>query len=257
MTHIQKAKNAKYTSPEAVAELQDSLSKVVDDELIFDLRQSEFFSIMLDESTDRSTEKTLMLYVCYLKQGKSVTRFLSVVELLGGTAEVIFESVKAIFALYKVPFDKCISIATDGASVMTGIRSGVTTRFSEQNPFIIKSHCIAHRLALAASQATNSVNYLKKYQGTINEIYKYYHYSCKHMSELKAMALIFDKAQKKFEEVFGTRWLSFEGAVGALLQNFDILVVLGGYLLKVLWVLFFRTLIFWLVVSCLMKKVVI
>jgi hypothetical protein len=77
------------------------------------------------------------------------------------------------------------------------------------------------------------------------------------MSELKAMALIFDKAQKKFEEVFGTRWLSFEGAVGALLQNFDILVVLGGYLLKVLWVLFFRTLIFWLVVSCLMKKVVI
>jgi hypothetical protein len=43
------------------------------------------------------------------------------------------------------------------------------------------------------------------------------------MSELKAMALIFDKAQKKFEEVFGTRWLSFEGVVGA----------------------FFRTLIFW------------
>jgi hypothetical protein len=62
---------------------------------------------MLDESTDRSTEKTLMLYVCYLKQGKSVTRFLSVVELLGGTAEVIFESVKAIFALYKVPDNIC------------------------------------------------------------------------------------------------------------------------------------------------------
>jgi hypothetical protein len=33
VTHIQKAKHAKYTSPEAVAELQDSLSKVVDDEL--------------------------------------------------------------------------------------------------------------------------------------------------------------------------------------------------------------------------------
>ena len=90
MTNIQKAKNAKYTSPEAVAELQDFLSKVVDDELVSDLRQSEFFSIMLDESTDRSTEKTLMLYVRYLKQGKIVPRFLSIVELLGGTAEVIF-----------------------------------------------------------------------------------------------------------------------------------------------------------------------
>jgi len=40
VTNIQKAKNAKYTSPEAVAELQDFLSKVVDDELVSDLRQS-------------------------------------------------------------------------------------------------------------------------------------------------------------------------------------------------------------------------
>ena len=52
-----------------------------------------------------------------------------------------FESVKAILALYKVLFEKYISIATDGASVMTGIRSGVTTRLGEQNPFIIKSQC--------------------------------------------------------------------------------------------------------------------
>ena len=94
---------------------------------------------------------------------------------------LFFESVKAILALYKVLFEKYISVATDGASVMTGIRSGVTTRLGEQNPFIIKSHCVAHGLALAASQAANSDNYLKKYQDTINEIYKYYHYSSKHV----------------------------------------------------------------------------
>ena len=51
------------------------------------------------------------------------------------------------------------------------------------------------------------------------------------MSELKAMALFFNKAEKRFQEVFGTRWLSFEGVVGALLQNFDILV--GCFLKKV------------------------
>jgi hypothetical protein len=44
------------------------------------------------------------------------------------------------------------------------------------------------------------------------------------MSELKDMVLFFDKAEKRFQEVFGTRWLSFEGVVGALLQNIDILV---------------------------------
>jgi hypothetical protein len=44
------------------------------------------------------------------------------------------------------------------------------------------------------------------------------------MSELKDMVLFFDKAEKRFQEVFGTRWLSFEGVVGAFLQNIDILV---------------------------------
>lgn len=43
-------------------------------------------------------------------------------------------------------------------------------------------------------------------------------------SELKAMAVILDKVEKKFQEVFSTRWLSFEGAVSALLHNFDIMV---------------------------------
>lgn len=38
------------------------------------------------------------------------------------------------------------------------------------------------------------------------------------------MGVIFDKAERKFQEVFGTRWLSFEGAVGALLDNFDMLL---------------------------------
>ncbi|CAC5413209.1 DAW1 [Mytilus coruscus] len=38
------------------------------------------------------------------------------------------------------------------------------------------------------------------------------------------MATIFDKAEKRFQDVFSTRWLSFEGAVSSLLHNFDILI---------------------------------
>ncbi|VDI41630.1 Hypothetical predicted protein [Mytilus galloprovincialis] len=57
----------------------------------------------------------------------------------------------------------------DGASVMTGMRSGVTITFSEQNFFIIKTHSIAHRLPSESSQAANSINYLKKKQGSLNE----------------------------------------------------------------------------------------
>lgn len=47
--------------------MQVALQKVVDDELTEDLNTSEYFSVMLDESTDRSTEQTLLIYVRYLK----------------------------------------------------------------------------------------------------------------------------------------------------------------------------------------------
>ena len=53
--------------------------------------------------------------------------------------------------------EKLFGVATDGASVMTGVRSGVTTRMKERNPFIVATHCIAHRLALASGKAADTV----------------------------------------------------------------------------------------------------
>ncbi|CAC5413208.1 unnamed protein product [Mytilus coruscus] len=90
VTAIQKAKNTKYTSSDSVLDMQIALSKVVGEEIIEDMKASTYFSVMLDESTDCTTEKTLMLYVCYMKSNVSVTGFFSVVELSGGTADVIF-----------------------------------------------------------------------------------------------------------------------------------------------------------------------
>ena len=50
---------------------------------------------------------------------------------------------------------------SDGASVMTGVRSGISTRLKADNPYIVNIHCVAHRLALAAAQASDKVRYLK------------------------------------------------------------------------------------------------
>lgn len=133
------AKNAKHVNSDSVHDMQTAMAKAVDEELIEDIRQSNFFSIMLYESTDRSTEKTGMLYVSYMKCNENVTKFLSVVEHNGGNAECIFKAVQTLFECYELNFSLCIFTSNDGASVMTGIRSGVITRFSELNPFIIKT----------------------------------------------------------------------------------------------------------------------
>ena len=70
MSAIQKAKNAKYTSSDSVLDMQIALAKVVDEEIIEDMKASIYYSVMLDESTDRTTEKTNV--ICTLHKIKCV-----------------------------------------------------------------------------------------------------------------------------------------------------------------------------------------
>ena len=44
--------------------------------------------------------------------------------------------------------NKLTGIATDGAAVMTGKKSGVVQRLKEICPYILSTHSIAHRFAL-------------------------------------------------------------------------------------------------------------
>ena len=89
---------------------------------------------------------------------------------------------------------------------------------------MLSTHCIAHRLALASGQAADSVPYLKQYQPYVNTIYKYYHYSPKHSTTLQHMQIILQTVEKKFHQVFHTRWFSFDGAVQGHLNSLNPLI---------------------------------
>ena len=200
------------------------MATVVDEELSEQLQAAPFYSILIDESTDIATDHTLIMYVRYVHGGEVCMRFFDITELFSGTASAILETILCMLDRKKLPLEKAYGMATDGASVMTGVRAGVTTLTKKKNPFMLSTHCIAHRLALASGQAADSVPYIKKYQQYINTIYKYYHYSPKHWSKLKEMQTILQHAEIKLKQTFHTRWLSFEGAVEAILANIDPLI---------------------------------
>ena len=179
---------------------------------------------MIDESTDISTTQKLIMYVRFVIGGDVCTRFLQIIDLPSGKADDIFEVVMKELKSKHLPLEKLIGMATDGASVMKGERNGVTAKMKRENPFLLSTHCIAHRLALASGKAADSVPYLKQYQQSVNTIYKYFHYSPKHSRALEEMQAVLNVAERKFQQVFHTRWLSFNGAVQAILSNYDPLV---------------------------------
>ncbi|KAK6175160.1 hypothetical protein SNE40_013682 [Patella caerulea] len=119
-------------------------------------------------------------------------------------------------------------IATDGAAVMVGSRSGLTTRFKELVPGLPSTHCIAHRLALCSSGAADAIPYLIKYQELVNCIYKYFSNSPKNLCSLEKIQAILASVNAdsgtRLKQISNTRWLSFEGSVTALLRNYSSLI---------------------------------
>ena len=103
-----------------------------------------------------------------------------------------------------------------------------TTSFLAIQPDILATHCIAQLLALRSGGAADKIPYLVKFQGLLNDIFKFFRNSGENTASLKAIQSIVDQTSrsKKFKEVFHTRWLSFDGALQALLQNYSSLVSL-------------------------------
>ncbi|KAH7437992.1 hypothetical protein KP509_05G100100 [Ceratopteris richardii] len=123
-------------------------------QLLCDICAIPFYSLLIDESTDRTIKKHLIVYILYVSNaGKGPTRcvFIELLSVEKGNAKSIFDIVNKFLQDNMLDTRKLIAIATDGAFVMVGHKTGVLARFQEATPHIIGVHCIAHRQALAAT----------------------------------------------------------------------------------------------------------
>lgn len=91
-------------------------------------------------------------------------------------------------ASWNIPASEIMGLATDGAAVMTWLRSVVGVRMKTDNFGLVHIHCVAHKLALVVSQAAVSVKAIKLYESTVESIY--FHFS---NSAVKLDATVFVK----------------------------------------------------------------
>ena len=98
-------------------------------------------------------------------------------ELFDGRAETIKSAVVKTLEDLGVPLDKMCAVGSDGASVMLGRKNGVAALLKQSVPHLIANHCVAHRLALASSQAAGAISYVKKFKAIVEQLYRFYQYN--------------------------------------------------------------------------------
>ena len=97
---------------------------------------------------------------------------------------------------------------SDGAAVMVGETSGVSTRIQEQNSKVISIHCHNHRLALATKESYEENSSLQQLDESIKALYKYYKNSAVRSSSLAVIRNVFSKEKfTKLKRISFTSWL--------------------------------------------------
>ena len=122
-------------------------------EVIKRVKQSQTFSLQMDESTDVEDLAVLLVFVHYIYNFKTEEDLLFCKSLKTHTkGEDIFLLIQSFFEEHDISWKNCSSVCTDGAAAIIGKYSGVVARIKSKNSETVAIHCFLHRHALAVKR---------------------------------------------------------------------------------------------------------
>ncbi|CAH1102132.1 unnamed protein product [Psylliodes chrysocephalus] len=128
-------------------------------QLIDHVKESPYYAIQLDESTDVANVAQLLIFIRYRYENDICEDLLFCQGLKGRTTgEAIFNAVNTFFELHDIKWEYCVSVCTDGAAALTGSKTGFKAKVTEIAPHVGFVHCMIHREALAAKHLQPDVN---------------------------------------------------------------------------------------------------
>ena len=137
-------------SDSTIARRVEDISQDLFSKLCSDLENTEYFSLAIDESTDRSDTAQLIVWVRYSNGEEFVEEMLALLPLkLQTRGEDIYTQIMTFFKGpgKRVVLNKLVSITTDGAPSMVGKDKGLIALFRKNNdiPEFFAYHCILHQ----------------------------------------------------------------------------------------------------------------
>lgn len=199
-------------------QIADIIGKQASDQTLSDLKKKKV-SLIVDETTDVSTKKCLVLVARYFDTNFGILdKFLTLIEISKADAISIYNVIKEFFVSFSIPMQNLIGLATDGANVMAGEVGGLKALLCNKNDiFYIK--CTCHSLHLCSSYACKQMP--NSLESLCRNIYSYFSHSPKRIEELKEFQDYCSVKPHKILGVCQTRWLSLEGVILRIIEQWD------------------------------------
>lgn len=227
-------KKVKYFSWKVQNEVIELLATNIRNHICDEIRNSQCFSIIMDSTQDivkLDQISVVIRYVVINYDDLDISikeSFLGFFKIDKHGAQDYEELISEILLMFKIDINKCRGQGYDGASVMSGVYSGVQKRIKDKVPNASYVHCCAHNLNLVISDAAKCSPKVASLFDTIQAIYNFFSGSAPRWA-----ILAFGDDQSKriktkvLKKLCPTRWESRHESLYALKTRFiDVLKAL-------------------------------
>lgn len=184
-----------------------------------ELLKINFFSTVIDETTDVSVEKKLAVMIQYydFKIGRLVVDLLDMVECLDGRAVTLTEKVLDLMKSRKIDLKMMVGFCADTCNAMFGVNNSVAVHLKKEIPNVLAVKCSCHSIHLSASKATKKLP--KQLEDLIYGVYAHFSRSSIRRHDLKEFQEFAQCNEHIILKPSGTRWLALHNCIIRLIQQ--------------------------------------
>ena len=188
-------------------ELVGVVGNSIRSDIIKEVKCAKYYSIIADELTD-SNKEVLSLVLRYVFNNEIRETFVDFLEVECITGKVLGDAILHWLHVNDISPADMRGQCYDGATNMSGARSGVKSIIQKAAPKAMYYHCAAHRLNLSVVSAS-SIHAFKNAESYLGEMARFFNFSAKRQRLLDRAieACTSTNSAKKLKDACRTRWV--------------------------------------------------
>ena len=198
--------NAKYTSQPMQNELISVLAELVRGKIAAQVREAKLYTTLADGTTDNNRTEIQGLVIRFMSTDGTMKEHCIDLKGIGDrSAKGIVSFVEGTLKNFQFSFGGIVSQSYDGASVISGLHSGLQARMNKTCArTVLYVHCFLHKISLVVVEVMTSIEEIGDYFSTTSSLYSFF--------KRAAVAEYYDGSPLK--RLIETRWsYHFDSAV--------------------------------------------
>ncbi|CAM5163229.1 unnamed protein product [Eretmochelys imbricata] len=201
---------ASWRSKNYAFEFLEIINCIVQNDLMHEIASAMFHTLAVDESTDISINRYLILYFKYrsINSADYKTSFGGLLRLQECVAVSIMSAIKEFYKKHQLDLMKMVMFTSDGASMMSGKLNGVAAQLKRDIPHLVQQHCIAHWEDLGISAAWKEVKLIRDIETLMRTVYMVFCRSSRRKCKFQETVDASECESVAFRPLSEVHWLS-------------------------------------------------